>query len=198
MVEHFPFIVRLAFRVVFVLAVFVGEAFAELTTAAAVHHGLVAVLAKVFGNVVLVGVEADDNDRLAEGRGQEGQQQKKGSALTEHVRKGRGIIFTPMNLFGDTPLNFPLPDAHLQLWEQFFAKAESDRYFTTPWRQRERKMYDKMVLDPRLTAYYGGANGLEWTADLLAIREKVELECGADRRAYQLDFSDLGIGRALK
>ena len=88
-----------------------------------------------------------------------------------------------MNLFGDTPLNFPLPDAHLQLWEQFFAKAESDRYFTTlrdttPWRQRERKMYDKMVLDPRLTAYYGGANGLEWTADLLAIREKVELECG--------------------
>ena len=80
-----------------------------------------------------------------------------------------------MNLFGDTPLNFPLPDAHLQLWEQFFAKAESDRYFTTPWRQRERKMYDKMVLDPRLTAYYGGANGLEWTADLLAIREKVEL-----------------------
>lgn len=99
MVEHFPFIVRLAFGVVFVLAVFVGEAFAELTTAAAVHHGLVAVLAKVFGNVVLVGVEVDDDDRLAEGRGQEGQQQKKGSALTEHASgeilgKGRGIVQT--------------------------------------------------------------------------------------------------------
>jgi alkylated DNA repair dioxygenase AlkB len=33
-------------------------------------------------------------------------------------------------------------------------------------------------LDPRLTAYYGGKNGNEWTADLLAIKAKVEAECG--------------------
>jgi alkylated DNA repair dioxygenase AlkB len=38
-------------------------------------------------------------------------------------------------------------------------------------------MYDKIVPDPRLTAYYGGANGKEWTADLLAIKAKVEAEC---------------------
>jgi alkylated DNA repair dioxygenase AlkB len=39
-------------------------------------------------------------------------------------------------------------------------------------------MYDKIVLDPRLTAYYGGPNGHEWTADLLQIKSKVEEACG--------------------
>jgi alkylated DNA repair dioxygenase AlkB len=79
--------------------------------------------------------------------------------------------------------DFPLSDARLQLWEQFFTKAESDRFYatlreTTPWQQRLRKMYDKMVPDPRLTAFYGGANGYEWTADLLAIKARVEAACG--------------------
>jgi alkylated DNA repair dioxygenase AlkB len=97
-----------------------------------------------------------------------------------------------MNLFDDIALfdegkkrfqEFQLPGTQLQLWEQFFTKTESDRYFaalrdTTPWQQRQRKMYDKMVFDPRLTACFGGANGLEWTVDLLAIKAKVENECG--------------------
>jgi alkylated DNA repair dioxygenase AlkB len=97
-----------------------------------------------------------------------------------------------MNLFEDVALfdegkrrfkDFQLPDAQLQLWEQFFTKAESDQYFiqlrdTTPWQQRLRKMYDKMVRDPRLTAYYGGANGLPWAAELLAIRARVQEACG--------------------
>jgi alkylated DNA repair dioxygenase AlkB len=95
-----------------------------------------------------------------------------------------------MNLFDDIALfdegkkrfqDFPLPDAHLQLWEQFFTKAESDRYFitlrdTTPWQQRLRKMYDKIVPDPRLTVFYGGANGPEWTIDLLTIKATIEAE----------------------
>jgi alkylated DNA repair dioxygenase AlkB len=95
-----------------------------------------------------------------------------------------------MNLFEDIALfdegkkqfkDFELPGAHLQLWEQFFTKAESDRYFITlrdgtPWQQRVRKMYDKIVPDPRLTAFYGGANGNEWTADLLTIKATIEAE----------------------
>ena len=95
-----------------------------------------------------------------------------------------------MNLFEDIALfdegqkqfkDFQLPGAHLQLWEQFFTKAESDRYFIilrddTPWQQRVRKMYDKIVPDPRLTAFYGGANGNEWTADLLTIKATIEAE----------------------
>src|ERR1700759_53359 len=64
--------------------------------------------------------------------------------------------------------DFCLPDAALRLWQQFFSKADSDRYFQlllaeTQWSQRMRKMYDRVVPDPRLTAYFGGANGFEWT-----------------------------------
>lgn len=97
-----------------------------------------------------------------------------------------------MNLFSDTALfdegkkrftDFRLPETDLRLWEQFLTKKEADKYFaflreTTPWQQRTRKMYDKMVLDPRLTAWYGGTNGLEWTPELMEIRQLVEQECG--------------------
>lgn len=93
-----------------------------------------------------------------------------------------------MNLFGETALfdggikkyiDFNLPDTELQLWQHFFCKTEADRYFKmlfseVPWQQRMRKMYDKMVLDPRLTAYYGGENGHQWTPALLEIKASVE------------------------
>jgi alkylated DNA repair dioxygenase AlkB len=96
-----------------------------------------------------------------------------------------------MKLFADTELLdtgrkreqvFDLPDAGLVLWEQFFSKAESDRYYrelleTSPWVQRKRVMYDKVVLDPRLTAYYGGPRGNAWTPMLLEIKAKVEAQC---------------------
>ena len=75
-------------------------------------------------------------------------------------------------------VEYELPDATLKLWEQFFEKEESDRYYklflhTTPWAQHRRKMYDKIVADPRLTAWYG-RKGNEWTAELLEIKKKVE------------------------
>lgn len=99
--------------------------------------------------------------------------------------------FVGMKLFDDTALfdqgkkrftDFQLPGADVRLWEQFFAPWDSDAYFTllqetTPWQQRTRKMYDKIVLDPRLTTWYGGPNGLEWTEELLSIRTLVEQEC---------------------
>lgn len=96
-----------------------------------------------------------------------------------------------MRLFEDAALfdegrkyfkDFKLPGTELTLWERFFEKADSDRFFQvfkdhTPWQQRERKMYDHTVLDPRLTAFYGGKNGLPWTSELLEIKTKVEAEC---------------------
>ncbi len=101
-----------------------------------------------------------------------------------------------MNLFEETALfdegksrftDFQLPDAELKLWEQFFPKTAADHYFqilkdTTPWQQRMRKMYDKMLPDPRLTAYFGGTSGLPWSAPLLEIRELVEaqVKCSFD------------------
>jgi alkylated DNA repair dioxygenase AlkB len=96
-----------------------------------------------------------------------------------------------MTLFEDTVLfdegkkrytRFDLPGTELQLWEQFFGKDESDQYFkelltVTSWQQRTRKMYDRMVPDPRLTAYFGGAEGMQWTQTLLQIRSRVEAVC---------------------
>ncbi|WP_207632677.1 alpha-ketoglutarate-dependent dioxygenase AlkB family protein [Foetidibacter luteolus] len=100
--------------------------------------------------------------------------------------------FENMNLFGDTELfdcgrknfkDFRLPQADLRLWEQFFHKEESDYYYSvfktsTPWQQRIRKMYDRILPDPRLTAYYGGVDGLAWTKPLLIIKDRVEQVCG--------------------
>src|SRR6478735_7094288 len=107
-----------------------------------------------------------------------------------------------MTLFDDIALfdegrkrytDFELPDTDLKLWEQYFPKTESDAYFktllaTTPWKQRNRKMYDRMVLDPRLTAYYGGPNGLEWTPTLLGIKAKIEAACGISFNRVLLNY----------
>jgi alkylated DNA repair dioxygenase AlkB len=107
-----------------------------------------------------------------------------------------------MLLFDETALfdegkrrytKFDLPGTELRLWEQFFARGESDHYFrllkeTTPWQQRTRKMYDNWVLDPRLTAWYGGANGLEWTPTLLDIKARVEEQSGIAFNRVLLNF----------
>lgn len=93
-----------------------------------------------------------------------------------------------MNLFSETALfdggikrytDFNLPDTELRLWQHFFDKTSSDNYYSTllkhsPWQQRMRKMYDKTIPDPRLTAYYGGENGHTWTPMLLEIKAAVE------------------------
>ncbi|MES2373413.1 MAG: alpha-ketoglutarate-dependent dioxygenase AlkB [Bacteroidota bacterium] len=107
-----------------------------------------------------------------------------------------------MNLFDDTALfdvgkkryvDFALPDAGMKLWEQFFEKEDSDRYYkelleTSPWIQRRRPMYDKVVLDPRLTAYYGGERGHEWTPMLLEIKARVEAQCGIEFNRVLLNY----------
>ncbi|MBB6240021.1 alkylated DNA repair dioxygenase AlkB [Pedobacter sp. AK013] len=93
-----------------------------------------------------------------------------------------------MNLFAETELfdggikkytDFNLPDTELRLWQHFFVKREADNYYNTllkesPWQQRSRKMYDKVIADPRLTAYYGGENGNAWTPLLLEIKKIME------------------------
>ena len=107
-----------------------------------------------------------------------------------------------MMLFDETALfdegkkrftTFDLPGTGLRLWEQFFSKTESDSYFralkdSTPWQQRTRKMYDKWVPDPRLTAWYGGPNGLDWTPTLLAIKARIEVESGIVFNRVLLNF----------
>ena len=105
-------------------------------------------------------------------------------------------LFAETELFGighKREQRFGLPDAGLVLWEQFFSRQASDRYYrelleTSPWIQRRRPMYDKVVLDPRLTAYYGGPRGNEWTPTLLEIKAKVETQCGINFDRVLLNY----------
>jgi len=81
----------------------------------------------------------------------------------------------------------------MTLWEQFLSPADADRYYrhlldNSPWIQRKRPMYDRVVLDPRLTAYYGGERGHAWTPVLLEIKEKVEAQCGIQFNRVLLNY----------
>jgi hypothetical protein len=69
MVEDFLLVIYLSFRTVLVLVVLLGKAPAKQATATAMEHGLIPVLAKVPGNIFLVGIKVYDNHRLAEGGG---------------------------------------------------------------------------------------------------------------------------------
>lgn len=90
-------------------------------------------------------------------------------------------------------IHYDLPDTTLELREQFFSKCESDGYYqllkeNTPWQQHSRKMYDKVLPDPRLIAYYGGSKGLAWTQSLLDIKVKVEAACGLQFNRVLLNY----------
>lgn len=77
---------------------------------------------------------------------------------------------------------FDVPDADLMLIDNFFTKEESDNYYnvlltTTIWREYEMPMYDKTVIAPRMVAWYGGNTpDLDWPQELLAIKERIEVE----------------------
>lgn len=90
-------------------------------------------------------------------------------------------------------IDYQLPGAYLILREQFFEQEEADRYYrllleNTPWAQHRRKMYDKIVADPRLIAWYGVDGMNEWTEELLEIKEKVELACGISFDGVLLNY----------
>ena len=74
--NHFVLVFRLSVRIIFVLVLLVGKPFAELAFAVTVDYRLISIDTKVLRNKILVGVKVDDNDCLAEGRSQGGDQQK--------------------------------------------------------------------------------------------------------------------------
>jgi len=67
---------------------------------------------------------------------------------------------------------------HGELFDQMLAEA--------PWRQRERQMYDRMVLEPRMVAYWGDASSRSLPAPLEEMRAAL-----SDR--YRVDFDSVGI-----
>lgn len=89
---------------------------------------------------------------------------------------------------------YQFPKDLLEYRENFLSREEADQLKenllqTAPWEQRTQKMYDKTVITPRLTAWYGDSqynesadrntsNGNPWTPELLNLKERIEKEFG--------------------
>ncbi|MGI9650931.1 alpha-ketoglutarate-dependent dioxygenase AlkB family protein [Chryseobacterium sp. RLHN22] len=100
---------------------------------------------------------------------------------------------TQLNLF-DPEEFYEFPKDLLEYKENFLSREEADLLKdkllnTVSWEQRTQKMYDKMLLTPRLTAWYGDAKSYdsadnnvtqsnEWTPELYALKERIEKEFG--------------------
>jgi alkylated DNA repair dioxygenase AlkB len=107
-------------------------------------------------------------------------------------------------MFADSGQSRGLPNELLTYQAGFFTTEESEiltrkLILETPWQQRVVKMYDKEVLTPRLTAWYGdpqvydytslGATvPLTWTPELLMIKEKVENTIGVTFNSVLLNY----------
>lgn len=66
--------------------------------------------------------------------------------------------------------------AHGELFDRLLAEA--------PWRQRERKMYDRVVLEPRMVAWWGPGEALP--PELEAMRAAVS-------ERYRVEFDSVGV-----
>lgn len=98
-----------------------------------------------------------------------------------------------LSLF-DTEEFYEFPKDLLEYKENFVSKEDADKLKdqllnTAPWEQRTQKMYDKAVLTPRLTAWYGDITSYEpadgntknkspWTPEIYALKERIENEFG--------------------
>ncbi len=89
-----------------------------------------------------------------------------------------------------------LPVEMLEYIPGLFSRQESDellqKFITeAPWKQRTQKMWDKEVLTPRLTAWYGERleeEPIPWTPELLMIKAKVEKLAGVEFNSVLLNY----------
>ncbi|AZB28338.1 alpha-ketoglutarate-dependent dioxygenase AlkB family protein [Chryseobacterium balustinum] len=95
---------------------------------------------------------------------------------------------------------YDFPKDLLEFREHFLTLEESDQLFSqllenTPWKQRTQTIYDKKVLTPRLTAWYGddeksyklGGSEFEvnaWTPQLLSLKNRIE-------EAFEYEFNSV-------
>ncbi|MBL3548840.1 alpha-ketoglutarate-dependent dioxygenase AlkB family protein [Chryseobacterium sp. KMC2] len=110
---------------------------------------------------------------------------------------------TQLSLFDAEEL-YEFPKDLLEYRENFLSREEADLLKnklleTAPWEQRTQKMYDKMVLTPRLTAWYGDTKSYdsadnnttrrnEWTPELYALKARIEKEFGYQFNGVLLNF----------
>lgn len=104
----------------------------------------------------------------------------------------KNTAMSQLSLF-DTEEFYEFPKDLLEYRENFLSGKEADQLKnkllkTAPWEQRTQKMYEKMVLTPRLTAWYGDTKSYSseenrkpmnpWNPDLLALKQRIENEFG--------------------
>lgn len=98
-----------------------------------------------------------------------------------------------LSLFGSDEY-YEFPEELLEYTEHFLERKEADELqekllLKAPWKQTSRKMYEKTVVTPRLTAWYGDSSKMyhlgnndfivnEWSPGLLALKEKIEVFSG--------------------
>ncbi|MDN5477594.1 MAG: alpha-ketoglutarate-dependent dioxygenase AlkB [Chryseobacterium sp.] len=90
---------------------------------------------------------------------------------------------------------YEFPKDLLEYKENFLSREEADQLKdhllkTALWEQRTQKMYNKKVITPRLTAWYGDnhksyesadnntSSTKRWTPELLSLKERIEKEFG--------------------
>lgn len=94
-----------------------------------------------------------------------------------------------------------LPEELMDYYPSFLSKAESNRYLktflnTVPWQQSKVMMYEKEVVTPRLSAWFGDRPirsedkrmSLAWTAELLEIKQTIELATGMQFHGVLLNY----------
>jgi alkylated DNA repair dioxygenase AlkB len=108
-----------------------------------------------------------------------------------------------LSFFAEAGQSKDLPTDLLEYRPELFGQAEADKLLKefiteTPWKQRVQQLYDKEVITPRLTAWYGNpgtdysapgkSNPLPWTPTLSMIREKVESLAGIRFNSVLLNY----------
>jgi len=89
---------------------------------------------------------------------------------------------------------YHFPEELLEYTKDFLSEKEASELFDkllndTPWKQNTQKMYDKVVITPRLIAWYGDSKKMyhlgnndfrvnEWSAELINLKEKIETLSG--------------------
>ncbi|SMP35216.1 alpha-ketoglutarate-dependent dioxygenase AlkB family protein [Chryseobacterium profundimaris] len=94
-----------------------------------------------------------------------------------------------LNLF-ESDEYYEFPEELLEYTKDFLSEEEATELLekfidSTPWKQNTQKMYDKTVVTPRLTAWYGDSSTMyhlgnndfqvnEWSQELIDLKERIE------------------------
>jgi len=125
-------------------------------------------------------------------------------AISKNLSRARGTAIgrqaEQIKLFDDSQ-QLMLPETLFNYIPSFFGRKESYAYFdhfvdTIPWQQHKVMMYEKEVLTPRLSAFFGDnplraddkKNPLPWTPELLAMKHKIETFTGITFNGVLLNY----------